>query len=62
MLKLQRSTCPGSDEDMRARHARRTALGRLGSPGDIVDAIAYLIEADFVTGEQIVVDGGHTLG
>jgi NAD(P)-dependent dehydrogenase (short-subunit alcohol dehydrogenase family) len=50
-----------SDETMRARHADRTALGRLGSPGDVVDAVAYLIEADYVTGEQLVVDGGHTL-
>lgn len=52
----------GSDEEMRARHAGRTALGRLGSPADVVDAVAYLIEADFVTGSQVVVDGGHTLG
>jgi NAD(P)-dependent dehydrogenase (short-subunit alcohol dehydrogenase family) len=51
----------GSDEEMRARHASRTALGRLGAPGDVVAAIAYLIEADFVTGEQVVVDGGQTL-
>lgn len=50
----------GSDEQMRARHAQRTALGRLGSPDDIVDAVVYLIEADFVTGEQLVVDGGHS--
>jgi pteridine reductase len=52
----------GSGEEMRARHAGRTALGRLGSPADVVAAVAYLIEADFVTGEQLVVDGGHTLG
>jgi hypothetical protein len=26
-----------------------------------VDAVAYLVEAEFVTGEQLVVDGGHTL-
>ena len=25
------------------------------------EAIAYLIEADYVTGEQLVVDGGHRL-
>ena len=51
----------GSDEAMRERHAARTALGRLGSPEDVVGAIAYLIEADYVTGEQLVVDGGHAL-
>ncbi|MDP9256850.1 MAG: SDR family oxidoreductase, partial [Actinomycetota bacterium] len=44
------------------RQAGRTALGRLGSPDDVVGAVAYLIEADYVTGEQLVVDGGHSLG
>jgi pteridine reductase len=51
----------GSDEARHRREAGRTALGRLGSPSDVVDAVAYLIEADFITGEQLVVDGGHTL-
>jgi pteridine reductase len=49
------------DDDTRRREAERTALGRLGSPEDVVQAVAYLIEADFVTGEQLVVDGGHRL-
>jgi pteridine reductase len=51
----------GAGEGTRRREAERTALGRLGSPSDVVGAVAYLIEADFVTGEQLVVDGGHTL-
>jgi NAD(P)-dependent dehydrogenase (short-subunit alcohol dehydrogenase family) len=50
-----------SDEAMRERQAARTALGRLGSPEDVVGAVAYLIEADYVTGAQLVVDGGHRL-
>jgi pteridine reductase len=51
----------GSDEARQRREAGRTVLGRVGSPVDVVAAVAYLIEADFVTGEQLVVDGGHTL-
>jgi pteridine reductase len=51
----------GSDEASRERQARRTALGRVGSPEDVVGAVAYLIGADYVTGEQLVVDGGHAL-
>jgi pteridine reductase len=51
----------GSDTEMEGRHAGRTALGRLGEPEDVVSAVAYLIEADYVTGEQLVVDGGHRL-
>jgi pteridine reductase len=51
----------GSDQTTREREAGRTALGRLGSPEDVVAAVTYLIEAEFVTGEQLVVDGGHSL-
>jgi pteridine reductase len=51
----------GSDAAMHERHAARTALGRLGSPADVVDAVVYLIGAGYVTGEQLVVDGGHRL-
>ena len=39
---------------------RRTPLGRLGTVGDIVPVIAFLLsdDASFVTGQTIVVDGG----
>jgi pteridine reductase len=36
-----------------------TPLRRLGSPDDVVGAVIYLLEADYVTGETIVVDGGR---
>src|SRR5215210_5481024 len=41
--------------------ARSTPLRRLGSPGDVVGALLYLLRADFVTGEVMVVDGGRML-
>lgn len=45
-----------------ARHlAETTPLGVLGDPGDVVDAMLYLLRADFVTGETIVVDGGRRI-
>lgn len=47
-------------EDL-ARLARRAALGRTGSPEDVVRALLYLLDADFVTGEVLVVDGGRLL-
>lgn len=37
-----------------------TPLRRLGNPADIVNAVRYLIEADFVTGALLVVDGGRS--
>jgi len=37
-------------------------IGRMGDIGDIVDAIAYLETAEFVTGEILHVDGGQSAG
>jgi NAD(P)-dependent dehydrogenase (short-subunit alcohol dehydrogenase family) len=37
----------------------RTLLKRAGSPRDIVNAIVFLIENDYITGEVIHVDGGR---
>jgi len=44
----------------RDRIARRTALGRLGTPADVVGAVAWLTSpaAAFVTAQVITVDGG----
>ena len=36
-----------------------TPLGRLGSPEDVAQAVLYLLSADYVTGETIIVDGGR---
>jgi pteridine reductase len=45
-----------------AGRAKRTLLGRNGSPQDVLDAVLYLAGADFVTGTTLVVDGGRRLG
>jgi pteridine reductase len=37
----------------------RTLLKRAGSPQDIVNAVVFLIENDYITGELIHVDGGR---
>jgi NAD(P)-dependent dehydrogenase (short-subunit alcohol dehydrogenase family) len=37
-------------------------VGRLGETGDIVDAVVYLENAPFVTGEILHVDGGQSAG
>lgn len=36
-----------------------TPLRRLGTPADVVDAVIYLLRADYVTGTTLVVDGGR---
>ena len=48
---------PGEEE----RRAAETLLGRVGSPEDVASAVAYLAEADFVTGTTLFVDGGRSL-
>lgn len=51
------AVAPGQEE----RRAAETALGRIGSPEDVADAVLYLAGAGFVTGTSIVVDGGRLL-
>jgi pteridine reductase len=41
------------------RLASTTPLGRLGRPTDVLAALHYLLEAGFVTGETLIVDGGR---
>ena len=54
------------DDPEAAREAleRRSALKRLGEPEEIAAAIAFLAsdDASFVTGHELVVDGGFTCG
>jgi NAD(P)-dependent dehydrogenase (short-subunit alcohol dehydrogenase family) len=38
-----------------------TALGRLGDPADVAQAVRFCIEADFVTGQNVIIDGGRLL-
>ncbi len=40
---------------------RRSALGHLGTPEDVAEAVAYLYGARFVTGSTLTVDGGRAL-
>jgi NAD(P)-dependent dehydrogenase (short-subunit alcohol dehydrogenase family) len=48
---------PGQEE----RRAAETLLGRIGSPEDVAAAVVYLVNAPFVTGTSLVVDGGRLL-
>lgn len=41
--------------------AERTALGRLGSPADVEEALLFLVRSEFATGSVVVVDGGRML-
>lgn len=47
-----------SDEESKAVEAA-TPLGRWGGEAEVVKAVLFLLESDFVTGETIRVDGGR---
>jgi NAD(P)-dependent dehydrogenase (short-subunit alcohol dehydrogenase family) len=48
-------------EDQKHLAVERTLLKRAGSARDIVNAVLFLIENDYITGEVIHVDGGRHL-
>ena len=46
-------------------HGHMTHLGedgRMGDPKDITDTVLFLAQQDYITGQNIVVDGGRSLG
>lgn len=52
-----------SDPEERAKRERGIALHRIGKPEDMANAIAFLAgpESAFITGENLLVDGGSNL-
>jgi len=54
---------PMLDKTTQARLAERSVMGRLGKPMEIADAVAFLVseQASFITGSELVVDGGQCL-
>lgn len=50
----------GLKQDQVERIVKSSALGRIGQPGEIADAIAFLAssKAAYITGQCLVVDGG----
>jgi NAD(P)-dependent dehydrogenase (short-subunit alcohol dehydrogenase family) len=54
-------TMPGDPPEWEADFIKLAPLRRTGAPTDIADAVIFLVQSQFMTGQTIVVDGGRTL-
>lgn len=54
---------PMLDAATQARLAENAPFGRIGQPREVADAVAFLVseQASFITGSELVVDGGQIL-
>jgi 3-oxoacyl-[acyl-carrier protein] reductase len=52
---------PGDAPELSEDFIRRAPLHRTGAAKDIDDAVVFLAQSAFVTGQVIVVDGGRSL-
>jgi pteridine reductase len=52
---------PGDAPEISEDFIRRAPLARTGRPEDIAGAVSYLAQAEFVTGQVLVVDGGRSV-
>lgn len=53
---------PDAVPELLGRLAGRTLLERWGSPADVGQAVVFLVQASFITGVVLPVDGGERLG
>ncbi len=54
---------PMLDAETQERLAASSAFGRIGQPSEVADAVAFLVseQASFITGSELVIDGGQCL-
>ena len=53
--------CAGVEPEILAEMGEDTPVGRNGTPADVAKAMAYLADAEFVTGHVLSVDGGYVI-
>jgi len=53
--------CQNVDPEILNEMAQEAPVGRNGTPEDVAKAMAYLVDADFVTGHVLSVNGGYVI-
>jgi len=53
--------CAQVEPEILEEMAQDTPVGRNGTPADVAQAMAYLADAEFVTGNVLNVDGGYVI-
>jgi len=53
--------CANVDPEVLAEMGEDSCVGRNGTPEDVAKAMAYLAEAEFITGHVLNVDGGYVI-
>jgi pteridine reductase len=54
-------TMSGDPSEWESDFIRRAPLHRSGTTEDVADAVLFLVQSSFITGQVLVVDGGRTL-
>ena len=53
--------CANVDPDILEEMAQENPIGRNGTPEDVAKAMEYLLEAEFITGQVLPVNGGYLI-
>ena len=53
--------CAQVDPEILEEMAQDAPVGRNGTPADVAQAMAYLADAEFITGNVLNVDGGYVI-
>ena len=59
---IRTDMCAAVDPEILAQMAEDSLVGRNGTPQDVAQAMEYLVNAEFVTGQVLPVNGGYVIG
>ena len=58
---IETDMCASVDPEILAQMAEDSCVGRNGTPMDVAKAMAYLADAEFVTGQILPINGGYVI-